>query len=135
VTQYRRDPDRESNYFDRLLRDIGPRGSSFTDVDALTHDERTDRFLFQEFKGPAGQLNRGQSKVLAALARRDYITVWCVRRRGDGLLDWCDVLTRAADRISPAEYRERFCAWWQMEPIIIWNPATQERTPIMMGRR
>lgn len=112
MTQRRNDPDRLSNYFDHLLRGIGHRGSSFTDVDALTHDERTDRFLFQEFKRSGEQLGRGQRRLLIGLARRDYITVWCVRLREDGDLDWCNVASRLAETISVHEYQARYRRWW-----------------------
>lgn len=86
------------------------------DVDALTHDERTDRFLFQEFKREGEALNRGQRRTLAGLARKDYLTVWCVRKLGGGQLEWCDVATREHGVITESEYRARFQAWWNNEP-------------------
>jgi len=104
--------DSISNYFDRLLKGIGHRGSSFTDIDALTHDEATDRFLFQEFKALGEELSVGQARYLKALARRDFITVWCVRRLGDGRVEWCDVATRERAVISEQDYRSKFAAWW-----------------------
>lgn len=93
MTQLRRDQQAISNFFDRVLKGIGHRGSSFTDVDALTHDEATDRFLFQEFKNADEQLNRGQARLLKGLARREFCTVWCVRRLDDRHVEWCDVAT------------------------------------------
>lgn len=117
MTQRRNDPDRLSNYFDGLLRGIGHRGSSFTDVDALTHDERTDRYLFQEFKREDEPLNRAQWRAFTGLARKDYITVWCVRKRKDGRLDWCDVAMRSKETISIEDYRRRFKCWWDDIPI------------------
>lgn len=107
-----------SNYFDRLLEGIGHRGSSFTDVDAATHDEKSGRWLFQEFKGTDEELNRGQAKHLKALARKDYLTVWCVRRRADGLLDWCDVRSRTLVVITEQEYQRLFQCWWNRASII-----------------
>jgi hypothetical protein len=103
-----------SNYFDALLRGLGRRGSSFTDVDALTHDDDTDRFLFQEFKSEQEpQLNVGQLKTLKALARRrDFITVWCVRRQPFQRLKWYDVGSQRIGIITIAEYQRLFRAWW-----------------------
>lgn len=118
MTQYRDQPDRISNYFDRVLKGVGKRGSSFTDVDAVTHDADTDRFLFQEFKGPHGVLSRGQTLLLKALARKECVTVWCVRLREDGRLDWCDVASRRLNVIDTGEYRQRFLRWWNQEPIV-----------------
>lgn len=115
MTFRRNDPDAISNYFDALLHGIGHRGSSFTDVDAVTHDEATDRFLFQEFKRDGEPLSTGQKRFLKALARKDFFTVWCVRRRSDGLLDWCDVALRSAEVITTDEYRDRFRRWWNRE--------------------
>lgn len=112
MTQLRRDEQAISNYFDSVLKGIGHRGSSFTDVDALTHDEATDRFLFQEFKNAGEQLNRGQARLLKGLARRDFCTVWCVRRLSGGHLEWCDVATRDHAILTVDEYREKFRAWW-----------------------
>lgn len=119
MTQYRDDPDRISNYFDKLLSGLGKRGSSFTDVDALTHDMDTDRFLFQEFKGPDGVIPKGQNIVLRALARKDYVTVWAVRLRADGLLDWRDIGSQETRRgIDSSEYQARFRAWWANTPYV-----------------
>lgn len=129
MTQYRDEPDRVSNQFDKWLKGIGKRGSSFTDVDALTHDEHDDRFLFQEFKGPNGTLSVGQSKTLKGLTRKEYVTVWCVRIRHDGQLDWCDVASRVADVIDVTEYQARFRRWWNREPIIIARPAATISAP------
>jgi len=129
VTQLRNNPTSLSNYFDRLLNGIGHRGSSFTDVDALTHDERTDRFLFQEFKQSTESIPKGQAKLLNALARKDYITVWCVRIREDGDLDWYDVRLRRKETITTNEYCERFHRWWEREEIIQAPAATSESSP------
>lgn len=124
------DPDSLSNYFDRVLEGIGHRGSSFTDVDALTHDERTDRYLFQEFKQAEEALNRGQARLLKGLARRDFITVWCVRRRTDGFLDWCDVATRTAATIGLGEYQRLYRCWWNCQAIKANGTAV---TPLVQG--
>jgi hypothetical protein len=124
MTQIRCAPASISNYFDDLLKGIGHRGSSFTDIDAATHDEATDRWLFQEFKGPDETLNRGQARHLLGLARQDYATVWCVRKRHDGYLDWCDVRSRQSGVITTGEYQARFRRWWNREPVIPTETAT-----------
>lgn len=105
-----------SNYFDDVLAGLGKRGSSFSDVDAITHDGDTNRFLFQEFKREGESMPRGQKMLLRGLARLDYLTVWVVRRRSDGLVDWYDVAKGGSIRvITLDEYRARFSAWWLAE--------------------
>jgi hypothetical protein len=117
VTQLRRDPSAISNYFDDVLRGVGHRGSSFTDLDACTHDEATGRFLFQEFKNEGEALNKGQKRLLLGLARLDYLTVWCVRRLPGDRVQWYDVAkSTEVETISIAEYRERFRLWWENAP-------------------
>jgi len=131
MTQIRRDPGALSNYFDRLLEGIGHRGSSFTDIDAASHDEATDRWLFQEFKGPDERLNRGQARHLLGLARQDYATVWCVRKRHDGRLDWCDVASRHTDVITTEEYQARFRRWWSRDPVISLARTADDRALVL----
>jgi hypothetical protein len=112
VTQLRKFRDSISNYFDDVLVGIGRRGSSFMDVDAITHDGDTDRFLFQEFKDIDEEIPKGQARLLNALARKDYLTVWCVRKRADGRLDFYDVRAQKLEAIEIEEYRARFARWW-----------------------
>lgn len=112
MTDYRKDPNAISNYFDQVLKGIGHRGSSFTDVDAVTHDEATDRFLVQEFKRADETLNKGQARMLKGLARHDYITVWCVRLLKTGQIEFFDVASREHATLTVDEYRSRFAAWW-----------------------
>lgn len=135
MTQRRNDPDRLSNYFDRLLHGIGHRGSSFTDVDALTHDEGPpDRFLFQEFKGSNEPLNTGQARLLKGLARQNYITVWCVRRLTDiNRLQWCDVASRQAGVVTVEHYQAMFRAWWMRAAVVpeFTVPALREDTELL----
>ena len=102
-----------SNYFDALMAGIGKRGSTFSDVDAITHDSDGDRYLFQEFKREGEQMSLGQKRLLAGLKRREFATVWCVRMRGDGRVDWFDVgVSRHVETITEGEYRRRVAAWW-----------------------
>jgi hypothetical protein len=126
VSVYRNDPRAISNYFEPLMRGCGPRErATFTDVDACTHDRDTDRFLFQEFKQPHEALSVGGVKpCLLALARRDYVTVWCVRKLGDGLrgngrLEWCDVASKQRGYITTDHYRELVRRWWYQLPIVL----------------
>jgi hypothetical protein len=105
-----------SNYFDDLLRGIGHRGSSFTDVDAVTHDGKTGRWLMQEFKQPTEVLSDGQQWHLEALSQHDRFTVWVVRKHADGRLLWTEFragATRFPEIITVAEYQVRFRAWWE----------------------
>jgi hypothetical protein len=123
VTQHRNDPTRRSNWFDRALDGIGHRGSSFCDVDALTHDDMTDRFLFQEFKNAGETMQAGQSKLLKGLARQDWVTVWSVRRRHDSGVDWYDVARGGPiEAITVEEYRARFARWWANQPVVVDAP-------------
>ena len=113
MTQLRRETGALSNYYDKVLTGLGHRGSSFTDIDAITHDGTTDRFLVQEFKQPGERLSTGQRILLEALARQPAFTVWYVQRWSDGQIAWIDM--RAADSIdvlTEAEYQQRFSDWW-----------------------
>lgn len=127
MTQYRVNPNAKSNWFDTALRDIGHRGSSFCDIDACTHDEVTDRFLFQEFKRADEPMSLGQNRLLKGLARRDFLTVWCVRRRLDGGVDWYDVARGGpVEAISVEEYRARFARWWANQPVCVAAPTRRQ---------
>lgn len=114
MTQLRRDTGALSNYFDRVLHGVGHRGSSFTDLDAITHDGRTGRFLVQEFKQPSEKLSPGQRRLLEGLAALwPRFTVWYVQRWSDGQIAWADMRAQESiDVLSEAEYRRRFEDWW-----------------------
>jgi len=106
-----------SNYFDLLLAGIGRRGSSFTDIDAITHDGDLDRFLVQEFKhGSELPLSGGQWWTLKALSRIPNFTVWLVVR-GDvpGEIGWCVVPSGEIATISEGEYQAHFRSWWSQQ--------------------
>src|SRR4249920_812118 len=79
MTQLRCNPASISNYFDDLIRGIGKRVSTFTDIDAVTHDLDTKRFLFQEFKHEGEALCTAQRWVLNDLAHMPRCTVWIAR--------------------------------------------------------
>lgn len=115
MTQRRNDLDAISNYFDSVLRGIGHRGSSFTDVDALTHDGATGRILVQEFKRASESLTEGQRRALQGLASvaPKQLQVWYVQQLPDGNLKWAQFGSgRYAEVISLDEYREKFRRWW-----------------------
>lgn len=80
MTQYRKDPDATSNWFNALFYGIGHRGSSFSDIDAFIHDARTDRILLMEFKWKGNVIPKGQALGLRSFARREGLTVWCLKR-------------------------------------------------------
>ena len=101
-----------SNFFDDALKGIGKRGSTFADADAVTHDMDGDRFLFQEFKRDGEEIGKGQDLLLRGLSRRDFITVWAVKRMNDGSLKWRDYALQRTEFISVAEYQRRFAGWW-----------------------
>jgi hypothetical protein len=114
VTQRRNQPSYAiSNYFDDLSRGIGKRGSSFTDIDAISHDKDTGRFLFQEFKNPREHLHPAQRLVLRELAYLPRCTVWFVRRLGENQIGWAQFGSGCRERvISEAEYQELLRRWW-----------------------
>lgn len=120
MTVLRRDPSDISNYFDALFRDIGHRGSSFTDIDGLTHDGRTNRFLFMEFKEANEQLKNGQRRALSGLALLPNADVW-VLRRSDGLIEKSRPQSESdVEVLSEDKLRDRFWEWWnpgRVQPI------------------
>lgn len=117
MTQLRKFRDSISNYFDNLERGIGKRGSTFTDVDAITHDADTKRFLFREFKEPTELLDKAQHWTLTELAGLPRCEVWFVRRMDGGLIGWYRFPATADDEvvITEAEYRELLAGWWRGE--------------------
>ena len=113
MTQLRCDKGAISNYFDRLVDGIGKRGSSFTDLDAVSHDMDDDRILIQEFKQDGERLHPSQRMTLVALARRDGITVWFVRILGAGRIGFAEFgAGQLLEVISESEYTDRFRRWW-----------------------
>jgi hypothetical protein len=119
MTQRRNDRDAISNYFDEIERGIGKRGSSFTDVDAVTHDRDTDRFLFREFKHAGERLTDGQLIMLRALATLPNCTVWIVRKLDDGCIG-VGLPDRPQEQVTVADYRERLRCWWY--PLVVASP-------------
>ena len=117
MTQLRKHRDAISNYFDQLERGIGKRGSTFTDVDAVSHDGDTQRFLFREFKQDGERLDPAQRWVLRELAHLPGCTVWFVRKRDDGRIGWAVFGSgRREEAITEADYRRRLQGWWDNQP-------------------
>jgi hypothetical protein len=114
MTQLRKFPHAISNYFDEIERGIGKRGSTFSDVDAISHDLDTKRFLFREFKQPGELLHEPQRWLFRDLAGLSRCTVWLVRRMEDGQIGWAQfgVGQRCEEVISVTEYQRRLFAWW-----------------------
>lgn len=113
MTQLRKFRDSISNYFDEIERGIGKRGSTFTDVDAVSHDIDTHRFLFREFKQQGERLDKAQRWVLTDLADLPCCTVWFLRRIDGRQIGFGQFRSgRREEIISESEYRERLRRWW-----------------------
>lgn len=112
VTQRRNDPDSIRNHFDRIAEGIGHRGSSFSDLDAISHDGRTHRFLVQEFKRPNEMMSAAQRALLTDLAKEPRFTVWFLMKMNEGEIVWSDFLSLSPEIITAEQYRERLREWW-----------------------
>lgn len=138
MTQLRKQKDAISNYFDGLLEGIGHRGSSFTDLDAVTHDMRTGRILVQEMKQWGEKLNTGQRRTLQHLCSLPKFTVWVVVKRDDHRIGFADYRRLPEfSVITEDEYRERFGAWWAnreyvpaRKPEIVVSPTSVIHGPV-----
>lgn len=119
VTQLRKFRDSISNYFDDIERGVGKRGSTFTDIDAVSHDKDTRRFLFREFKCDGEPLNKAQRWTLTELAGLPRCTVWFVRRIDGGLIGWAQFGSgKPVVAITETEYRRLLACWWAEQPIV-----------------
>lgn len=117
MTQLRKYRDSISNYFDALTQGLGKRASSFMDVDAVSHDKDTGRFLFQEFKQEGEALHPATRMVLRELADLPKCTVWFVRRLDNGCIGWAQFGSGHVEEvITEQEYCARFRRWWNDEP-------------------
>lgn len=117
MTQLRHCKCGNSNYFDRILAGIGHRGSSFSDLDAISHDHPTQRFLLQEFKREGERYEKAQHWMLRdfMLTLRklpEHFTVWMVERRTDERFIGWAIYGQHLSIITVQEYQERFAAWW-----------------------
>ena len=113
MTQLRKFRDAISNYFDDVLRGIGKRDSSFMDMDAVSHDKDTGRFLFMEFKEPGEALHPATRMVLKDLAGLPRCTVWFVRRLEDGQIGLGEFGSgRREETLSVCEFQQRYRRWW-----------------------
>jgi hypothetical protein len=114
MTQLRSNPAAISNYFDDLIRGIGKRGSTFTDIDAVTHDLDTKRFLFQEFKHEGEALCTAQRWVLNDLADLPRCTVWVARVLDTTPLTSIEleIVGHGTRIVTEHGYRCLFAHWW-----------------------
>ncbi len=122
MTVLRRNTTAISNYFDRITRGVGHRGSSFTDVDSLviTHDKDRGVALVQEFKHETEELSVGQRLALEWLATRPGFAVWLLVKRKDGRIGFTDMRSFRMDGqriLTEAQYRARFAEWWERSPV------------------
>lgn len=119
MTQLRKFRDSISNYFDTLERGVGKRGSTFTDVDAISHDFETHRFLFREFKRENEPLDKAQLWVLRDLAHLPRCTVWMLALHDNGIIAFQQFGKQPVeDLLTTQEYLERLRAWWYAPPTI-----------------
>lgn len=115
MTQLRHCKCALANALDKILRGVGLRGSSFSDLDAIAHDESTHRFLVIEYKRPTEKLSEGQRILLMDLALESRFTVWFVVFMNDGSFGWIDMAWYRQDAIqviTAEELAERTAAWW-----------------------
>jgi hypothetical protein len=112
MTVLRRDPGHINNYFNELESGLGHRGSSFSDIDGVSHDGPTNRFLFREFKQDGEPLSAGQRRLLEGLALLPGCRCWYVMVRDRNTLVWSDMRSGEIDIISPQEYRYLVSDWW-----------------------
>lgn len=114
MTQLRCGKDSISNLLDQLEAGIGHRGSSFSDIDAISHDGRTHRFLVRELKRSDEELSEGQRRLLCDLALEQRFTVWYLKFVRTDVLAWADMLQfeRSSQLITREHYREMLAAWW-----------------------
>lgn len=82
MTKLLKYPNDISNWIDRFLP-RGPRGITYSDVDAHTHDRNGDWHLFQEFKRWGEDLDSYVEEALLALSKCERHTVWLVRTPPD----------------------------------------------------
>jgi hypothetical protein len=116
MTRHRKYPDAISNYFDELLDGIGHRGSSFCDIDAITHDMATGRFLVQEFKNEGESVPSGQRMALRALSGLQGVTVWLAIRQNDGRIGFAEFPESIVRSISVQDYKAKYQRWWANSP-------------------
>lgn len=133
MSQLRKFRDSISNYFDEIERGVGKRGSTFSDVDAVSHDMETRRFLFREFKEDGELLDKAQMWILRDLAKLPRCTVWVVRRNGDGVILFEHEPYSVGVAIGVDEYRARLSAWWQNTTFTASTPAPVA-TPVLADR-
>jgi hypothetical protein len=132
VTVLRSFRDAISNWFNAIEEGVGKRGSTFTDIDAVSHDLDTSRFLFREFKHKDEALHKAQKWVLRDLANLPRCTVWFVRKIDSDHVGWARFGSGQPDEktITVTEYRALLAAWWRNEP----EPVVDVAACVQCGR-
>jgi hypothetical protein len=124
-----------SNYFDTVLKGLGHRGSSFMDIDAVSHDGKTHRFLLQEFKQQGEAMTPAQHWMLRDVScLPKWFTVWIIVKRSDGLIGFGQY-ARSLELppivpIALEEYQERFAAWWDSKAMPPPKPQPVQIQPV-----
>lgn len=119
MTVLLKDPNAISNYFNDLVKDLGHRGSTFMDIDAVTHDREGDRFLIQEFKQPGEPVNKAQRETLNALTTLPRVQVWIIQRTQNRFVVEMTVCPHGRpEEVSVNIYRQRYARWWDCEAAI-----------------
>ena len=113
MTVLRKDASAISNFFDRIEAGLGKRGSSFMDLDAISHDADGDRFLVREFKEVHEVMSDAQRRTLEALAKLPLVTVWVVRRTSvPDILAWLSLSSGETECLTIDQYRDYVRRWW-----------------------
>ena len=117
MTQLRKFPDDISNYFDEIEKGIGKRGSSFSNLDAVSHDgDKPERFLFREFKHESEDLDPAQKWALEGLARLPRCTVLVIRKLNSGIIELSVFMPKRnkwhKKTITVSEYQSKIKHWW-----------------------
>jgi hypothetical protein len=114
MTQLIKNPDSISNHFDKLFSNIGHRGSSFTDVDGLVHDAKTNRFLLMEFKMPGERLSAGQEWAISEFAKQPGCWAWAIWLTKDPALYKIRYYPeKNDDTLSDTTLQRLLADWWE----------------------
>lgn len=120
-----------SNELDEIERGVGHRGSSFGDIDAISHDVKTHRFLVRELKRPNEKFDPAMRMLLEDLALEQRFTVWYLQLWSDGRIAWIDMLWPAScDVLTRDEYRARLQEWWENRYRLSTHARVDEDLPI-----
>lgn len=86
------------------------------DIDAISHDYKTRRFLVRELKRPNEALDPATRLLLEDLALEPRFTVWYLQLWSNGTIAWADMRRPelTLDVVTPFQYREELLRpWWE----------------------